>query len=112
MQYELDATNQTLGRLASKIAILLRGKNLPSFNPRILPQTEVTIKNLSKARFTGSKLDTKKYYRYTGHPGGIKTQTLRQRWEAKPKELMTQMVYHMLPENRSRNKIIKNLKFE
>lgn len=110
-KYELDATNESLGRLASKVATLLRGKNKASYTPNELPTNEVLIKNLKKAKFTGSKFDQKKYYHYSGYHGGIKARKLSDLWESKPDEVMKKMVYDMLPVNRTRNKIIKNLKF-
>ena len=110
-KYELDATNQSLGRLASKIAILLRGKNLASYTPNKLPTSEVTIKNLKGAKFTGDKFNQVKYYHYSGYHSGIKARSLAELWEKKPEEVLRKMVYRMLPANRTRDKIIKNLKF-
>jgi len=111
MTYELDATNQSLGRLASKVAIILRGKNLASYAPSKLPTNEVVIKNLKNAKFTGNKFDQVKYYHYSGYHGGIKARKLSELWETKPQEVFRKMVYTMLPTNRTRDKIIKNLKF-
>ena len=111
MQYMLDATNQSLGRLASKIATILREKNLPSYVPNKLPTSEVVVSNLKSAKFTGSKFDQKKYYHYSGYHGGIKARKLSELWETKPEHVLREMVYHMLPINRTRDKIIKNLKF-
>ena len=109
---EIDATNQTLGRLASKIAVLLRGKNVATFQHHITPAVEVTVINLKKLRFTGSKLSGKIYYRFSGYPSGISARTMGQIWETKPQELLRQAVYNMLPQNRTRSVIIKNLKFK
>ena len=78
---DVDATNQSLGRLASRIAVLLRGKHLASYQPNILPEIEVNVKNLKKVKFTGNKLKNKIYYRYSGYHSGIKSQTLEERWE-------------------------------
>lgn len=111
MKYELDATNQSLGRFASKIAILLRGKNLASYTPNKLPTSEVVVKNLKSAKFTGDKFNQKKYYHYSGYHGGIKARKLSELWATKPQEVLRKMVYRMLPTNRTRDKIIKNLKF-
>lgn len=111
MKHELDATNQTLGRLASKIATLLRGKDKASYNPSELPDSIVVVKNLKGARFTGKKFNDKKYYHYSGYHGGIKARSLAELWEKKPQEVLRGMVYTMLPTNRSRDKIIQNLKF-
>lgn len=111
MKYELDATDQSLGRFASKIAILLRGKNLPSYVPNELPNSQVVIKNLKNAKFTGDKLNQKKYYHYSGYHSGIKARGLSELWQKKPEEVLRKMVYLMLPVNRTRDKIIRNLKF-
>lgn len=106
----VDATDQSLGRLASKIAVLLRGKNLPSYEPNITPQVEVSVKNLKKVKFTGNKLKGKIYYRYTGYHGGIKKSTLGEKWAKNPSEVLRYSVYSMLPKNKTRDKIIRNLK--
>ena len=106
----VDATNQSLGRLASRIAVLLRGKHLAGYQPNILPEIEVNVKNLGKVKFTGNKLKTKIYYRYSGYHSGIKARTLEERWERDPAEVLKYSVYRMLPDNKTRNKIIKNLK--
>ena len=111
-QITIDATNQSLGRLASKIATLLRGKHLPGYQPHITPEVEVSVKNLKKVKFTGKKLQNKIYYRYSGYHSGIKSRTLGQRWEKDPAEVLKYSVFRMLPDNKTRRKIIKNLKFE
>jgi len=110
-KYEIDATNQTLGRLASKVAFILRGKNLASYRPEEMPQNEVVLKNIDKLRFTGLKFKKKIYYKYSGYHGGIKARTLEELWEKKPDYVIKQSVYNMLPDNKLRDKIIKNLKF-
>jgi len=107
---EIDATNQSLGRLASRIAVLLRGKHLPTYQPNILPQIEVSVKNLNKVKFTGNKLKGKIYYKYSGYHGGITSKTLEQKWEKDPAEVLKYSVYRMLPNNKTRRKIIHNLK--
>ena len=110
-KHELDATNQSLGRLASKAALLLRGKDKPTYIPNELPDNEVVVKNLKEAKFTGNKLAKKLYHHYSGYHSGIKTQTLGQLWDKDPEEVLRQMIYTMLPTNRTRDKIIRNLKF-
>lgn len=106
----VDATNQSLGRLASRVAIFLRGKHLPTYKPNTLPQVEVKIKNLNKVKFTGNKFKNKIYYRYSGYHSGIKSRTLEERWGKNPAEVLKYSVYRMLPVNKTRDKIIKNLK--
>ena len=108
---EIDATNETLGRLSSKIALLLRGKNLPTYEPSELPKNEVVLKNIDKIRFTGLKLENKRYYHYSGYHSGLKTKKLSDLWKDKPQNVIRHTVYRMLPKNKTRDKIIKNLKF-
>ena len=111
-QVTIDATNETLGRLASKIAVFLRGKNLASYQPEVLPEVEVLIKNATKVRFTGSKFASKIYYHYSGYHSGIRARKLSELWATKPTHVIRECVYRMLPKNKTRDKIIKNLKFE
>lgn len=106
----VDATNLSLGRLASKIATLLRGKHLATYQPNVLPQIEVSVNNIKKVKFTGDKLKNKIYYRYSGYHSGIKARTLQERWTKSPAEVLRYSVYRMLPKNKTRDKIIKNLK--
>ncbi len=108
---ELNATDQSLGRLASNIAVLLRGKHLPAYRPERLPDITVVVSNIDKIKFTGNKKETKLYHRYSGYPGGLRTRSLGDLWERKPKEVVRQSVYRMLPKNRMRDVVIKNLKF-
>ncbi len=109
MTHKLDATNQSMGRLATKIALILRGKTLPTYQPYLLPHEKVVVTNVDRLRFTGRKLTDKVYYRYSGFPGGIRSRTLEQRFQKDPKRLLRSVVYTMLPQNRLRAKIIKNL---
>ena len=111
-QVSLDAKNQALGRLASKAAIMLRGKDKPSYKPDKLPDVEVLVKNIEKAKFTGSKFDNKVYYRYSGYHSGIRARKLSELWETRPGYVFREMVYRMLPKNKTRDKVIKNLKFD
>lgn len=108
-EYKIDATNESLGRLASKIAIILRGKNKATYVPNILPKEMVYVTNASKLKLTGKKVDQKTYYRYTGYPGNVKKAIIGELMAKDPASVLKKTVYHMLPENRTRNKIIKNL---
>ena len=112
MEHTVDAKNQSLGRLASEIAVLLRGKNSASYTPNKLVGVIVVLKNLKGAKFTGSKFDQKKYYHHSGYHSGIKARKLSELWESKPQEVLRKMVWRMLPINRSRDKIIRNLRFD
>ncbi len=110
-QVELDASNQSFGRAVSKAAVLLRGKHLASYEPSKQPEIEVVIKNLKQIKFTGSKFNQKTYYHYSGFHSGIKARKLSELWESKPQEVFRKSVYNMLPKNKMRDKIIRNLKF-
>ena len=112
MEHTLDASNQSLGRLATQVATLLRGKNLPSYQPHIFADIKVTITNLDKARFTGRKMKTKTYYRYSGYPGGLSERTLEEAWKRSPREVFRMNVRGMLPDNKTRSKYLKNLLFK
>lgn len=112
MKHEIDATGQSLGRLASKIAVLLRGKDSPEWEPYKLPSNEVIVHNVERIRFAGTKLKSKKYHHYSGYPGGLKTRGLKELWASKPKEVVRTSVYRMLPKNKQRDMIIRNLKFQ
>lgn len=111
MQYEVDAKNQSLGRIASRIAIILRGKNTPDYDPAKLSGHEVLVKNLAEAKFTGKKFEQKVYYHYSGYHSGLKTRKFSDEWAKSPQKVLRQMVYRMLPKNRIRERMIKNLKF-
>ncbi len=80
--YEIDASKFTLGRLATKIATTLRGKHKVSFTPHMDVGDFVVVKNAEKVQFTGRKLEQKKYHRFTGYPGGIRTKSLSSRMES------------------------------
>ena len=112
MEHNIDATNQPLGRLASKIALILRGKNNPNFVPNELPDERVMVSNITKLKFTGKKLSQKIYYHYSGYPGGLKERKLKDVFAKNPQRVLWLAVYRMLAPNRIRNKIIKNLQFK
>lgn len=109
---EIDAANQSIGRLSTKVATLLRGKHLPSFQPHIFADIKVTITNLDKAKFTGNKMKTKEYHRFSGFPGGLYTRTLDDQWKRDPQEVFRMSVKRMLPENKTRSKYMKNILFK
>ena len=96
--YLIDAENAAVGRLASYISKVLRGKNKPTFNPHIDNGDFVVVTNIDKIKFTGKKIQNKKYYKHTGHPGGIKETTpaiLREK--NKTQEILKLAVKRMLP---------------
>jgi len=108
-EYNIDATNQILGRLASKIAILLQGKTSPRYQPRSVAGIKVVVKNASKIKFSGKKFNQKLYRHHTGYAGHLKTKTLRQLFEKNPEDVLRRAVWNMLPKNKLRAKRIKNL---
>ncbi|TSC75106.1 MAG: large subunit ribosomal protein L13 [Parcubacteria group bacterium Gr01-1014_30] len=109
--HTIDATGKVLGRLASQIAILLRGKHKPSFVPHKDDGDFVLVKNVDKVRISGKKLEKKKYFRHSGYLGGLKTTPLKKVFQEKPAEVLRKAVLGMLPKNRLRKEQIKRLKF-
>tara|TARA_B100000700_G_scaffold271012_1_gene313557 strand:- start:101 stop:559 length:459 start_codon:yes stop_codon:yes gene_type:complete len=95
--YEIDASDAVVGRLASIIAKILRGKNKATFTPHMDNGDFVIVKNIEKIRFTGKKFQNKKYYRHTGYPGGIKETTPEKLYNNKPGEVLKLAVKRMLP---------------
>ena len=95
--YHIDATNAVVGRLAAEISKILRGKNKATFTPHMDDGDFVIVTNISKIKFTGNKFDDKKYYRHTGHPGGIKETTPKLLIQKKPEEILKLAVKRMLP---------------
>ena len=95
--YVVDATNMTLGRLASEVAKVLRGKNKPIFTPFIDTGDYVIVVNAEKIKVTGKKLDQKIYYRHSDYVGGMKETTLREQLAKKPESVVERAVKGMLP---------------
>jgi large subunit ribosomal protein L13 len=108
--YVVDATDQTLGRLATRLAVLLRGKHKPMFTPHLDCGDYVIVVNCEKIRVTGNKLDDKMYYRHSGYPGGLKETTLRVQLQKHPERVITDAVRRMLPKNLLSEKVILKLK--
>ena len=95
--FEIDAKNAVVGRLASVISKIIRGKNKNTFTPHMDHGDFVVVKNIELIRFTGKKFQNKKYYRHTGHPGGIKITTPEKLQKKKPAESLKLAVKRMLP---------------
>lgn len=108
-RHEIDATDQAVGRLATRIATLLRGKHKTDYQPHLDHGDIVIILNANKVRFSGKKLEQKEYYRYSGYPGGLKTKKMSDIFKAKPGELITRAVKQMLPDTRLREGMMKRL---
>ena len=109
MKYTIDATNKILGRLATEIAILLRGKNDPSFAPNRLSGNTVVVTNADKISVTGGKERKKIYYRHSGYPGGLKEESLARLMSRDSRLVVRRAVLGMLPKNKLRNVMIRNL---
>ena len=95
--FEIDAKNAVVGRLATIISKIIRGKNKTTYTPHMDHGDFVVVKNIEQAKFTGKKFQNKKYYRHTGHPGGIKETTPEKLHEKKPGETLKLAVKRMLP---------------
>jgi large subunit ribosomal protein L13 len=106
----VDATGQTLGRLATQIADVLRGKRKPTYTPHIDTGDFVVVINAEKIAVTGNKRADKLYHRHSGYPGGLKTRTLNDMLERRPEEVIRIAVKGMLPRNRLARKQLTKLK--
>jgi large subunit ribosomal protein L13 len=106
----VDAAGQTVGRLATQLASVLRGKHKPDFTPNQAGGDFVIVVNAEKVVFTGRKLDQKVYTRYTGYQGGLKLTTAREMLDKHPERVLEKAVWGMLPKNRLGRKLIRRLK--
>ena len=108
--YEIDAKNAVVGRLATIISKIIRGKNKNNFTPHMDHGDFVVVKNIEKIKFTGKKFQNKKYYKHTGFPGGIKETTPEKLFVKKPSEILKLAVQRMLPGGALGKKQISKLK--
>lgn len=108
--HKIDASGKILGRLASRIAILLQGKHKPDFTPNVNKGDRVIVTNTSKIRISGKKMEQKKYYRHSGYLGGLTEIKYKELFKKDPNKVLRTAVYGMLPKNKLRNKRIKRLK--
>ena len=108
--YVVDAQGKVLGRMASEIAKVLRGKNKPIFTPNLDAGDFVIVINARGVKLTGKKLQKKIYYRHTEYPGGIRERTAERMLEEKPEHLVRRAVKGMLPKNRLSRKLVNKLK--
>ena len=106
----VDASEQTLGRMCSKIAKLLRGKYKPSFTPHVDCGDNVVVINAEKITLSGNKWESKEYIRYTGYPGGQRSLTARELFDKDPTRLVEKSVKGMLPKNKLGAELFRNLK--
>ncbi|HEX9884572.1 MAG TPA: 50S ribosomal protein L13 [Desulfobaccales bacterium] len=108
--YVVDAQGKVLGRLASRIAMVLRGKTKPTFTPHIDTGDFVVVVNAGQVQLTGRKLDNKFYYRHSGYPGGLKEISARHLLQKKPEEVLRHAVRGMLPKNSLGRHLLTKLK--
>jgi large subunit ribosomal protein L13 len=108
--YVVDAEGKTLGRLATQIADMLRGKGKPEYTPHVDTGDFVVVVNAEKIVVTGKKLDDKIYYRHSGYPGGLKSRSLREELARRPTEVLRKAVKGMLPRNRLARAQMRKLK--
>tara|TARA_B100001287_G_scaffold17925_1_gene13322 strand:- start:137 stop:568 length:432 start_codon:yes stop_codon:yes gene_type:complete len=108
--FVLDVTDKVLGRVATKIADRIRGKDKPTFTPHTDGGDYVIVVNAEKIKVTGSKFSDKKYYTHSLYPGGLKTQTFRELHEKNPEKIIEEAVKGMLPKNKLGKSMIKKLK--
>jgi large subunit ribosomal protein L13 len=108
--YVVDAKGQILGRLASRIAMVLRGKNKPQFTPHMDTGDFVVVLNAGEVKLTGKKLDKKIYYRHSGYMGGLKEISARHLLQKKPEEVLRHAVRGMLPKNSLGRNLLRKLK--
>ena len=106
----VDASDKTLGRLSTSIAKILMGKNKPEYTPHNDVGDYVVVINAEKIKVTGNKNEQKMYYRHTGYPGGIKSQSFNDLIASYPDRIITSAVKGMLPKNKLSNSVIKKLK--
>ena len=108
--FVVDATDQVLGRLASGVAAILRGKHKPTYTPHLNSGDHVVVINAAKVKVTGTKLQTKEYTRYTGYPGGLRKRTLEQAQQLDPTFPVTTAVRGMLQRNTLGADMLKRLR--
>jgi large subunit ribosomal protein L13 len=106
----VDADGKTLGRLAARVASVLRGKHRPTFTPNVDMGDHVVIVNAEKIRLTGTKMETKLYRRHTGYPGGLKTATAAHLFRKDPTQLLTKAIEGMLPKTPLGNGMARKLR--
>ena len=108
--YVVDATDQPLGRLAARIATILRGKHKPIYTPHVDTGDFVIVVNAAKVKLTGKKLDKKFWYRHSGYPGGLKATPYRQLLQRRPEFVIEKAVRGMLPKTRLGRRMFRKLK--
>jgi len=108
-RHTIDASGIALGRLAVRVATLLRGKHKPTYQPNKDEGDIVEVTNIAKVTFSGKKMEQKEYYSYSGYPGGLKTRKLADIFKNKPDDVLRRAVREMLPDTRLRTGMMKRL---
>lgn len=112
MEHVIDAKNQTVGRLATKIAVLLQGKDKASYNPSKIVENTVVVKNIRQIKLSGAKEETKVYHRHTGYMGHLRTTKYKEVKERHPERILEHAVRGMLPKNFIRDRRMRLLIIE
>lgn len=108
--YVVDASGQTLGRLASQVALVLMGKENPRYTPFLDTGDHVIVINADKVKMTGMKAEQKAYHRYTGYPGGLRSEDFRERFARKPEMIVEDAIKRMLPKTKLGRHMLSKLK--
>ncbi|MEK7481219.1 MAG: 50S ribosomal protein L13 [Patescibacteria group bacterium] len=108
-KFEVDAAGRAPGRIATEVALLLRGKNDPSFAPHIASTNRVRVINADKMKFTGKKLEQKMVIHHSGYPGGLKMKPLKKLFAEDSRIVVRKTVWNMLPKNKLRKELMKHL---
>ncbi len=107
---KIDASGKPLGRIATQIALTLRGKDKPAFRPHKDGGDFVEVENIKEIKITGNKMKDKVYYKHSGYPGHLKSEKMKEVFEKDPGEVLKRAVWGMLPKNKLRKEMIKRLK--
>jgi len=108
----LDATGRPVGRLATEVASIVRGKTSASFAPNLIPAVSVIIEHIEKMKVTEKKLSENFYYRTSGYPGGLKKKSWKKLYEKSPQALFLKVIQNMLPRNSLRTALLKKISFK
>ncbi|MFC1622495.1 50S ribosomal protein L13 [Patescibacteria group bacterium] len=110
--HTIDVKDKVLGRIATQVAILLMGKNKPTYQPHLDEGDSVIIKNVDKMKFTGKKITDKVYKHHTGYIGNLKITKMGELYNKNPEKVFNKAVYNMLPKNKLRKERMKRINFE
>jgi len=108
---KIDATGISAGRLSTKIAVFLMGKNKAAYSPQTDCGDIVEVNNVDSLKWTGKKLDSREYIHFSGYPGGIKRKKVSDVYKNDPEEVVKRTVFNMLPKNKLRQRLMKRIKF-